>query len=60
MNAAEYGYWNMKKKKLLQKYKVLTDKDLCFCLGKEGEMIEMLELKLGKSKQELLNIIVEL
>jgi hypothetical protein len=52
------GYWNVKKEKLKRKYEILTDRDLCFNEGKEKEMIEMLGFKLGKTKQELLNIIV--
>jgi hypothetical protein len=54
------GYWDKKKMKLKQKYKILTDKDLHYNEGKEEEMIQMLENKLGKTRQELLNIIVEL
>ena len=54
------GYWNIKKEKLKQKYKSLSDKDLCFTEGKETVMIEMLGNKLGKTKQEMLNIIVAL
>jgi len=54
------GYWNEKKEKLKQKYKNLSDKDLCFSEGKEKEMIEMLGIKLGITTQELLNIIVAL
>jgi hypothetical protein len=60
MNTNEIGYWNKKKMKLKQKYKILTDKDLSFVEGKEKEMIEILGNKLGKTKQELLNIIVML
>jgi hypothetical protein len=57
-NAA--GYWDDKKEKLLKKYKNLTDRDLRFNLGREDEMMEVLSYKLGKSKQELLSIIVML
>jgi hypothetical protein len=60
MNTKVKGYWNIKKEKLKQKYQNLTDKDLCFSEGKEQEMIEMLGNKLGKTKQELLKIIVTL
>jgi hypothetical protein len=35
MNTNEIYYWNKKKEKLKQKYKVLTDKDLSFVEGKE-------------------------
>jgi len=54
------GYWDEKKGKLKKKFPTIDDKDLCFNLGKEKEMIEMLGYKLGKSKQELLYIIVAL
>jgi len=57
-NAA--GYWDDKKEKLLKKYKNLTDRDLRFNLGREDEMMEILSYKLGKSRQELLSIIVML
>jgi hypothetical protein len=60
MNIIENGYWNGKKEKLKQKFQSLTDKDLSFPVGKEKEMIEMLGNKLGKTKKELLSIIVEL
>ena len=54
------GYWNEKKEKLKQKYEIINDEDLGFCEGKEKEMMEILGYKLGKSKQELLQIIVTL
>ena len=60
MNTKVIGYWNIKKEKLKQKYENLSDKDLCFTEGKETVMIEMLGNKLGKTKQEMLNIIVAL
>jgi hypothetical protein len=60
MNTVVAGYWNVKKEKLKQKYENLTDKDLSFNEGKEKEMIEMLGKKLGKTKQELLDIIITL
>ena len=60
MNTKVTGYWNIKKEKLKLKYKNLSDKDLCFNEGKEKEMIETLSNKLGKTMQELLNIIVAL
>ncbi len=58
MNSNIIGYWNKKKEKLKQRFPIITDDDLRYCEGKEKEMIEMLGNKLGKSKQELLNIIV--
>jgi hypothetical protein len=60
MNTNIVGYWDGKKEKLKQKYPILTDDDLRFREGKEKEMIEMLGNKMGKTKQELLNIIVAL
>jgi uncharacterized protein YjbJ (UPF0337 family) len=57
MNPNETGYWNEKKIKLKQKYETITDEDLHFHEGKEQEMMEMLGYKLGKTKEELRNII---
>jgi len=57
MDTPVIGYWNIKKEKLKQKYPNITDDDLFFCNGKEQEMIEMLGFKLGKTKEELVNII---
>jgi uncharacterized protein YjbJ (UPF0337 family) len=58
MNNNVIGYWDKKKEKLKEKFPLITDEDLRYCEGKEKEMIEMLGHKLGKSKQELLYIIV--
>ena len=58
MNTNVLGYWDMKKEKLKEKFPIITDEDLSYGEGKEKEMIEMLGNKLGKSKQELLYIIV--
>jgi len=58
MNTKVAGYWEQKKEKLKEKYPNITEEDLRYREGKEKEMIEMLGNKLGKSKQELLNIIV--
>jgi hypothetical protein len=60
MNEKIIGYWNEKKEKLKQKYENISDSDLGFCEGKEKEMIEMLGYKLGKTIDELRNIIVQL
>jgi uncharacterized protein YjbJ (UPF0337 family) len=58
MNTNVLGYWDKKKEKLKQKFPDITDEDLSYNEGKEKEMIELLGYKLGKSKQELLRIIV--
>jgi hypothetical protein len=60
MGTSSIKYWNDKKEKLLKKYKNLTKRDLRFNLGREEEMIGILSNKLGKSRQELLNIIITL
>ena len=54
------GFWDEKKEKLKQQYPIITDEDLIFNEGKEKEMIEMLGYKLGKSKEELVQIITAL
>lgn len=51
------GYWNAKKEKIKQKFPCITDQDLDYREGKEKEMIEMLEYKLGITKLELAKII---
>jgi len=58
MNSNVIGYWDKKKEKLKEKFPFITDDDLRYNEGKEREMIEMLGYKLGKSKLELLNIII--
>jgi hypothetical protein len=58
MNNNVVGYWDKKKEKLKLRFPNITEEDLHYQEGKEKEMIEMLGNKLGKSKQELLNIIV--
>lgn len=60
MRTNSVRYWNDKKDKLLKKYKNLTERDLRFNLGREEEMIGILSNKLGKSRQELLHIIITL
>ncbi|MFA9390152.1 MAG: hypothetical protein ACERKD_10110 [Prolixibacteraceae bacterium] len=51
------GFWDSKKEKIKLKYTKLSDSDLNFENGKEKEMIEMLEYKLGLTKMELAKII---
>jgi uncharacterized protein YjbJ (UPF0337 family) len=47
------GNWNKQKAKLLQKFAVLTDNDLMFEEGRKEEMFAKLQIKLGKTKEEL-------
>jgi len=58
MNTTEVkGNWNEQKGKLKQKFAILTDNDLMFEEGKKDEMYGKLQLKLGKTKEELRKII---
>jgi uncharacterized protein YjbJ (UPF0337 family) len=52
------GAWEEQKGKLKQKFAKLTDNDLLFIEGKKDEMMGKLQIKLGKSKEEL-RIILE-
>ena len=54
MNTTEVkGNWNEQKGKLKQKFATLTDDDLMFAEGKKEEMLGRLQIKLGKTKEEL-------
>ncbi len=54
------GNWNEQKGKLKQKFATLTDNDLLFADGKKDEMLGKLQVKLGKTKEELHKIIESL
>ncbi len=61
MNSTELkGNWNEQKGLLKQKFATLTDNDLMFAEGKKEEMLGRLQVKLGKSKEELHKIITDL
>ena len=51
------GNWNEQKGKLKQKFAILVDNDLLFAAGKKDEMFGKLQVKLGKTKEELHKII---
>lgn len=54
MNTTELkGNWNEQKARLKQKFAELTDNDLMFDEGKKEEMFAKLQIKLGKTKEEL-------
>ena len=54
MNTTEAkGNWNEQKGKLKQQFANLTDDDLMFAEGKKDEMLGKLQIKLGKTKEEL-------
>ena len=58
MNSTELkGSWNVVKGKLKQQYAQLTDDDLTLVEGKEEELFGRLQIKLGKSRQEILDFI---
>ena len=59
MYTRETGFWNRKKEILKKKYIIITDEDVNFPEGKESEMIERLGKKLGKTREELQEIIEE-
>jgi uncharacterized protein YjbJ (UPF0337 family) len=51
------GNWKEQKAKLKQKFAILTDNDLLFTEGRKEEMYAKLQIKLGKTKEELQRII---
>jgi uncharacterized protein YjbJ (UPF0337 family) len=58
MNTTEVkGKWEEQKGKLKQKFATLTDNDLMFAEGKKDEMMGKLQIKLGKSKEQLHELI---
>lgn len=54
------GNWNESKGKLKQKFAQLTDNDLLLVEGKQDELIGRLQTKLGKTKQEIHQLIADL
>ncbi|MBP9793554.1 MAG: CsbD family protein [Flavobacterium sp.] len=61
MNTTEIkGIWEEQKGKLKQQFATLTDDDLLFAEGKKDEMLGKLQVKLGKTKEELHKILSEL
>lgn len=53
------GEWNILKGKLKQRFGNLTDDDLIFVKGKEEELLGRLQQKLGKTKQELRDLLAK-
>lgn len=61
MNTTELkGSWNEQMGKLKAKFATLTDDDLLFAEGKKEEMLGKLQVKLGKTKEELHKMLDEL
>ncbi len=54
------GNWNEQKGKLKQKFADLTDDDLMYEEGKRDEMLGKLQIKLGKTKDEIVKLIASL
>ena len=54
------GDWNVVKGKLKQRYADLTDNDLLFEEGKEDELLGRLQKKIGKTKEEIREMIEQL
>jgi uncharacterized protein YjbJ (UPF0337 family) len=61
MNKLQFkGSWNEIKGKLKQQYGNLTDDDLVFAEGKDDELIGRLQRKLGKTKDEVRQMVEKL
>ena len=54
------GNWNEASGKLKQQFATLTDDDLLFKEGKEEELLGRLQKKLGKTKEEIREMISKL
>lgn len=51
------GTWNEQRGKLKKQFAVLTDNDLMYEEGQRDEMLGKLQIKLGKTKEELLKVL---
>ena len=51
------GNWNIAKGKLQQEFAELTEDDLSYQEGQEDELLGRLQVKLGKSKEELKRVL---
>jgi len=54
------GDWNEIKGKLKKKFAMLTDSDLLLVEGKKEEMFSRLQIKLGRTKEEIIELISKL
>ena len=52
-----HNNWEVQKAKLKQKFAILTDDDLMLIEGKKDEMLAKIQIKLGKTKEELQHVI---
>ena len=58
--AAVTENWDAQKSKLIAKFPTLTDEDLQFEEGKKDEMLNRVQVKLGKTKEEIAMVIASL
>jgi len=59
-NTAPVKNWNEQKSKLITKFPTLTEADLHYENGKKDEMLSRVQVKLGKTKEELATVIAAL
>ena len=52
--------WSGLKKELKQKYAALSDLDLTYAEGREDELVATISKKIGKTKDEVSNVIQEI
>jgi uncharacterized protein YjbJ (UPF0337 family) len=57
LNIKAKGDWNILKGKLKQQFGSLTDNDLLYVKGKEEELIGRIQQKIGKTKQQIRDLI---
>ncbi|TPE43652.1 YtxH domain-containing protein [Pontibacter mangrovi] len=55
-----HGSWNDVKRQLRQNYADITEEDLEYQHGKEHEMLDRLQQKVGKTRDELMRMIQDL
>jgi hypothetical protein len=51
------GNWGAQSKQLKDKYGQLTDADLKFEAGKENDLLQRVQTRLNKKREEVINII---
>jgi hypothetical protein len=51
------GDWDLQSKKLKESFPQLTDSDLIFETGKENDLLNKVERRLNKKRQDVINII---
>jgi uncharacterized protein YjbJ (UPF0337 family) len=54
------GDWNITKKKLKQKFVSITESDVSLIKGKHEELVNRLQVRLGKTKEEIIKLISDL